>query len=392
MQFVHISDNHLGYRQYNLDEREKDIYNAFNMCIDEIIDIKPDFVIHSGDLFEQSTPPINALYTAIKAFEKLKECNIPVYIIHGNHDVPSRITKGSPYLILKNMLKDKLRTFTGKKYHIFKKNNKEIFIGGSDYASIGKTTELFDDYKLIEQESKNYKNKILIFHQSIYSYSDIPTYELQVNNLPRGFNYYAGGHIHKRILKTVDLQSKENNNNKNNNPDNNGSQVLGWSGSTEITDYDEYRDYKKEGKGFYLVDISKNDFDISCVDKINIKCRDFIIDKEIKNENDFENLVNELNNYNDTTKPIVICGVARELLGSLRELMNKKALYSRLSIIEEDIDTASMFLDINNKTDEMFREFLRNKKYDVEFVQGLYYEALKGDNELYDYINNYYIK
>lgn len=195
------------------------------------------------------------------------------------------------------------------------------------------------------------------------------------------------------------MQHKDNNtnnsniNNSNNNSNNtDGSQVLGWSGSTEITDYDEYRDYKKEGKGFYLVDISKNDFDISCVDKINIKCRDFIIDKEIKNENDFENLVNELNNYNDTTKPIVICGVARELLGSLRELMNKKALYSRLSIIEEDIDTTSMFLDINNKTDEMFREFLRNKKYDVEFVQGLYYEALKGDNELYDYINNYYIK
>ena len=387
MQFIHMSDNHLGYRQYNSDEREKDIYNAFNQCIDKIIDIKPDFVVHSGDLFEQSTPPINALYTALKGFERLKEHNIPIYIIHGNHDVPPRITKGSPYLILKNILKDKLHTFTKKKYHIFKKNNKEIFIGGSDYTSIGKTTELFDDYKLIEQESKNYKNKILIFHQSIYSYSNIPSYEIQANNLPRGFNYYAGGHIHKRILKTINLQI---NNNSNNNS--NGSQVLGWSGSTEITDYDEYRDYKKEGKGFYLVDMSKNDFDISCVDKINIKCRDFVIDKTIKNKNDFENLVNELNNYNDKTKPVVICGVVREFLGGLKDLMNKKALYSRLSIIDDDIDTGSMFLDINNKTDEIFGEFLKNKKYDVEFVQGLYYEALKEDDGLYEYVKDYYLR
>ena len=29
MRVAHMSDTHLGYRQYNLDEREKDFYDVF---------------------------------------------------------------------------------------------------------------------------------------------------------------------------------------------------------------------------------------------------------------------------------------------------------------------------------------------------------------------------
>jgi DNA repair exonuclease SbcCD nuclease subunit len=378
MQFVHISDNHLGYRQYNSDKREQDFYNSFNQCIDKIIDIKPDFVVHSGDLFESPEPPINAIHTAMEGFYKLKKHNIPIYIIHGNHDLPKRDTKGSPFKILKSILGDNLKTFVKRKYHIFRKENKEIFIGGSNFTFKSRINRLFEDYRIIENESKKYKNKILLFHQSIYSYSNLPVYELQLNNFPKGFNYYAGGHIHQRILKTVNNDDTANTNSNTTNG------VFAYSGSTEIWSYDEYRDYEKNGKGFYLVDMSR-DFDISDVDKLNIKCRDFIIDRRIKNKTDLESLFEDINSK---SKPVVICSVVKEFFEYLNEFLEKKALYSRLSIIEDE--TEDILIDIQNENiDDLFIEFLKSKNYDVSFVYGIYNEVVN-NRDLYNYINDYF--
>ncbi len=408
MQFIHIADNHLGRRQYNSDEREQDFYNSFNQCIDKIIDIKPDFVVHSGDLFESPEPPINAIHTAMEGFYRLKQHNIPIYIIHGNHDLPKRDTKGSPFKILKSIMGNDLKTFIGKKYHIFRKENKEIFIGGSNFTFRSRINKLFEDYELIENESKKYKNKILLFHQSIYSYSNLPVYELQLNNFPKGFNYYAGGHIHQRILKLVnndddtnyiDNSNYKGNNNYNSNSNYNSNNndtvnintdatntingVFAYSGSTEICSYDEYRDYEKNGKGFYLVDMSR-DFDISDVYKIDIKCRDFIIDKRIKSRIDLENFKEEVNSK---LKPVVICSVVKEFFEYLNEFLEKKALYSRLSIIEDETDDI-LFNIQNENIDDLFIEFLKSKNYDVSFVYGLYKEAI--DGKLYNYIIDYF--
>ena len=45
MLFSHISDTHLGLVQYNSEERENDIYDAFNQTIDISIKDHVDFVI-----------------------------------------------------------------------------------------------------------------------------------------------------------------------------------------------------------------------------------------------------------------------------------------------------------------------------------------------------------
>ena len=34
MRIAHIADTHLGYRQYNIEERENDIYDAFCEAIE----------------------------------------------------------------------------------------------------------------------------------------------------------------------------------------------------------------------------------------------------------------------------------------------------------------------------------------------------------------------
>ena len=90
MQFIHMADTHLGYSQYGLSERENDFFEVFNQAIDEVVNERPDFVIHSGDLFEYSRPPTRALLTAQNGILRLKNGKIPLYAIAGNHDIVMR--------------------------------------------------------------------------------------------------------------------------------------------------------------------------------------------------------------------------------------------------------------------------------------------------------------
>src|SRR5256885_11008015 len=51
MIFSHIADTHLGFVQYHSEEREDDVYSAFNQAIDISINDHVDFVIFAGDIF-----------------------------------------------------------------------------------------------------------------------------------------------------------------------------------------------------------------------------------------------------------------------------------------------------------------------------------------------------
>ena len=52
--FVHVADLHLGYAQYGLQARRDDFLKAFEEVAEKTIQLKPDFMIVAGDLFEQA--------------------------------------------------------------------------------------------------------------------------------------------------------------------------------------------------------------------------------------------------------------------------------------------------------------------------------------------------
>jgi DNA repair exonuclease SbcCD nuclease subunit len=86
LRFVHISDTHLGYRQYGLSERLKDWSIATRESIDYAILNKADCVVHSGDLFNSNKVDHTSLIHAIEMLRALKEAEIPFFVIDGNHD------------------------------------------------------------------------------------------------------------------------------------------------------------------------------------------------------------------------------------------------------------------------------------------------------------------
>lgn len=83
---LHVSDTHLGYRQYHLDERLDDFAKAFSEVISAAIDNNVDAIVHSGDLFHTSRPGITPLQTVFTELQRLQNEDIPFLLIVGNHE------------------------------------------------------------------------------------------------------------------------------------------------------------------------------------------------------------------------------------------------------------------------------------------------------------------
>lgn len=109
MKIIHLADTHLGFRQYagkldldrGLNQRECDVYDAWQRAVDIAIDRNPGLVIHAGDLFDSSRPTPFAITQALDGFRRLREAGIPVVVIAGNHSTARfRSAHGSVFQIL----------------------------------------------------------------------------------------------------------------------------------------------------------------------------------------------------------------------------------------------------------------------------------------------------
>ena len=229
MKFAHLADTHLGYRQYGLFEREKDFYEVFDKVIDKIIEEKVDFVIHSGDLFETARPTPMALLTFQKGLLKLKGAGIPMYAIAGNHDVVMRKGSIPPHVIFKKLGLKVISTINPTYLH------GDIFIAGLPYYPASHKKALKSKLAELSEKATHHDKSILLLHQGIDKYFSI-NYELELGEIPDNFDYYALGHIHKYVNDAY------------------GNGRLVYPGSGEIWKTSELPDYKKNGKGFVVVD------------------------------------------------------------------------------------------------------------------------------------------
>lgn len=229
MKFAHLADTHLGYRQFGLIEREKDFYEVFGKVIDKIIEEKVDFVIHSGDLFENEKPSPMALLEFQKGLLKLKGAGIPMYAIAGNHDSVMRKGAIPPHVIFKKMGLKVISPINTNYMH------DDIFIAGLPFYPASQSRILKSKLAELSKRAANHDKSILVLHQSINSYSN-NQYELEIEDIPDNFNYYALGHIHSYIV------------------DDFGKGKLVYPGSSDIWNTDELKDYHMNGKGFVIVD------------------------------------------------------------------------------------------------------------------------------------------
>ncbi|HTI15068.1 MAG TPA: exonuclease SbcCD subunit D [Dictyobacter sp.] len=84
--FIHMADTHLGYEQYGVRERFNDFGRAFWEVLEVAEKRRVDFVVIAGDLFNKRAIDALTLLHAIEGLKKLKDLQIPVIAIEGNHD------------------------------------------------------------------------------------------------------------------------------------------------------------------------------------------------------------------------------------------------------------------------------------------------------------------
>ncbi len=96
MRLVHLSDLHLGYRQFarqtpaGVNQREADVAATTARAITQVIACAPDVVLVGGDVFHSVRPPNTAIVDAFRLFGRLRAAlpDALVVMIAGNHDVP----------------------------------------------------------------------------------------------------------------------------------------------------------------------------------------------------------------------------------------------------------------------------------------------------------------
>ena len=110
MKIVHVSDTHIGFSAYRkvddetgINQREMDIYRRFSEFADKAIELRPDVVIHSGDLFDSVRPSNRAISVALDNMARITEAGIPVVVIAGNHSTPRLRETGSVFKIMEHV-------------------------------------------------------------------------------------------------------------------------------------------------------------------------------------------------------------------------------------------------------------------------------------------------
>jgi DNA repair exonuclease SbcCD nuclease subunit len=102
MRLVHLSDLHLGYRQYQrltpggVNQREADVAATFRAAIDRVIALRPDVIVFAGDIFHSVRPPNQAILHAFIQFGRLVQAlpDATIILLAGNHDSPRSAETG----------------------------------------------------------------------------------------------------------------------------------------------------------------------------------------------------------------------------------------------------------------------------------------------------------
>lgn len=208
MKFAHLSDCHIGgWRDPLLRELNG---KSFIAAIDRSIAERVDFMLISGDLFNTAVPAIDSLKLAVEQLKKVSNAHIPVYIIAGSHDFsPSGKTMidvlEQAGLVINVAKGEELQD--GRLRLAFTEDQKtKVKITGM----IGKKGGLESGYYHVlakDNLEQALGPKVFLFHSAIEELKPREFAQVEgmaLSLLPRGFDYYAGGHVH-----VVDRQSVE---------------------------------------------------------------------------------------------------------------------------------------------------------------------------------------
>jgi DNA repair protein SbcD/Mre11 len=207
MKFAHLADVHIGAWR---DPALKNLnLEAFRRAAHIILEKDLDFVLIAGDLFNTALPSLEHLKQTVGLLKRLKKQGIPTYIVPGSHDYSpggrTMIDVLEEAELLTDVMKgevigNKLRL----KFTIDKKTGAKITGIRGKRGTLEKKDYEMLDVKPLEQEQGF---KIFMFHTALDELKPEEMEKMEsmpATELPSGFDYYAGGHVHIVEHKSIE--------------------------------------------------------------------------------------------------------------------------------------------------------------------------------------------
>lgn len=277
MNFLHIADVHLGCTRYNLPESPRDFFDSWkDVLCKYAIDEQVDFVLMCGDFFHKRSVPPETMNYAVEGLTMMRDAQIPVIAIEGNHD---QHHTDNEFSWLRSLAKWGLvtllepTTIAGKmSYHPWDAVSKKggfIDIGrarifGSDWYGTSGNWAIPMLTEAIKHNQRSGAFHILMLHTDVEGHQvhPIPALSLDaLKELKSAVEYVALGHTHKHY------------------------EIDNWAfnpGSIEVTNISEFR----ETRGAFIVEIDDNN-------SVNARHVDEYVHRP------FQQLVFAVTNYDD---------------------------------------------------------------------------------------------
>jgi len=361
VRFLHLSDTHLGNRQYMMPEREVDFYDSFREAIEIGLDERVDFYVHSGDLFDFWNPSNQALKEFRDVMIALKEKDKPLFMILGDHDRPKRrdypAAQIFDFLGINVLGKDEFE-YTTRKF-----GSEEVFIGGISNLKGFNKPRLISEYQKAGSVEKTTKNSILISHQGVTGFG-FPDEACEVTRepIPGNYSYLAFGHFHSYSITKI------------------GEGIFSYPGSTDLNSSNEINSFLKTGKGVNVVDIENGQ---AAVHRVQLKSTRFqgkISTDAISYASDIENFLSEYSGRFGDKKPLINIEIRGDAdRQAVRSYLER---YSSSVIIRPPV-----FITLRNEAEvkpnlnsiiEYLRNFLKDDNL-TELANNIY-EMTQGEN------------
>ena len=199
MRFLHAADIHLdspliglsAYPDAPTELLRTATRDAFDNLVSLALDEAVDFLVIAGDLYDGSWKDFNTGIYFARQMGRLKAAAIPVFVLHGNHDAESEMTR-------RLSLPDNVHVFPASRAGSFELPELRVALHGRSFKNAATTEDLVPGYPAPRQGWFN----IGVLHTALEGYAAHASYapcsvaELQA----KGYQYWALGHVHEHQL------------------------------------------------------------------------------------------------------------------------------------------------------------------------------------------------
>lgn len=199
MKFIHAADIHLdsplvglsAYQDAPAELLRLATRRAFENLVDEAIVEEVDFMVIAGDLYDGPWRDFNTGLFFAREMGRLNAANIPVYLLMGNHDAESEMTR-------RLVLPPNVFKFDSKKPQTYRIDSLRVALHGRSFKDAATTENLAATYPLPVEGWFN----IGVLHTALEGNSAHANYApCSIAELhAKGYQYWALGHVHEHRI------------------------------------------------------------------------------------------------------------------------------------------------------------------------------------------------